>query len=84
MGKYGKAASGWLKIIWRAVGLLLLLAMPAVSYLLLEYVTGNLFEIYTDMAVWNVLWIFAFYLAAFALSGSTRVAVPLISAFFFL
>ncbi len=83
MGKYGKAASGWLKIIWRAVGLLLLLAMPAVSYLLLEYVTGNLFEIYTDMAVWNVLWIFAFYLAAFALSGSTRVAVPLISAFFF-
>lgn len=75
---------GYLKTIWRAAGLLLLLSMPVISYLLFEYVTGNLFEIYTEMAVLNVMWIFVLYLLVFALSGSTRIAVPLVSAFLLL
>lgn len=61
------------------VGYLSLL-MPMISYLLFEYVTGNITKIQHGMAALNVMWMAVFYLAAFTLSGTTRLAVPAVSA----
>ena len=33
--------------------------------------------------LWNILWIAVFYMIAFAVSGTSRIAVPLISLLFF-
>ncbi len=55
------------------------LLMPVISYLLFEYVTGNLPWISPEMAALNILWIAVFYLAVFSLSGTTRIAVPVVS-----
>lgn len=60
------------------VGFLSLL-MPVISYLLFEYVTGNAAKIPPAMAVLNVMWFAVFYLAVFVLSGTTRIAIPVVS-----
>lgn len=61
-----------------------LLLAPCVSYVLFEYVTGNLDTVASYMAALNIAWIFALYLAVFAVSGLSRVAVPAVSAALFL
>ena len=76
MGKYGKYG-------WKTVNILAFLLMPVVSYLAFEYVTGNLATIPLDMAVLNILWIGALYLAVFAFCQTTRIAVPLVSVLLF-
>lgn len=70
-----------LKFIWTLTGIFLFLMMPVVSYRLFEYVTGNLRQISPDMEVLNIFWIFLLYLAVFSFSGTSRVAVPVVSAF---
>ncbi len=74
--KYGKYG-------WKTVNILAFLLMPVVSYLAFEYVTGNLATIPLDMAVLNILWIGALYLAVFAFCQTTRIAVPLVSVLLF-
>lgn len=61
-------------------GTVCLILVPCVSYVLFEYVTGNLATVPGDMAVWNIAWMYVLYLAAFAVSGTSRIAVPVISA----
>ena len=68
-----------IKIIWNVFGTVCLILVPCVSYVLFEYVTGNLATVPGDMAVWNIAWIYVLYLAVFAVSGTSRVAVPVVS-----
>nr|WP_330411412.1 sulfatase-like hydrolase/transferase [Enterocloster clostridioformis] len=44
-----------------------------------EYVTGNLDTVPYYMAVLNIGWIYVLYLALFAVTGRTRIAVPAVS-----
>lgn len=67
--KYGRTALG-------IAGLIL---TPALSHLLFEDVTGNLPEIPFSMALLNICWIGVLYLAAFLVSGRSRISIPLIS-----
>lgn len=73
----------YLKIIWNIIGTVCLLLVPCVSYILFEYVTGNLATVSVSMAALNIAWIYVLYLIAFALSGTSRVAVPVVSAALF-
>ena len=68
-----------IKIIWNVFGTVCLILVPCVSYVLFEYVTGNLATVPGDMAVWNIAWIYVLYLAVFAVSGTSRAAVPVVS-----
>lgn len=65
-----------IKYIWYIVGTVSLLMAPVVSYFMFEYVTGNLDTVPYYMAVLNIGWIYVLYLALFAVTGRTRVAVP--------
>ncbi|EEG52040.1 arylsulfatase [[Clostridium] asparagiforme DSM 15981] len=47
--------------------------------MLFELVTGNLAAVPSYMAALNIGWIYVLYLAAFAVCGRTRIAVPLVS-----
>ena len=67
----------------KGIGIAGLALMPAVSYVLFESVTGNLAKISPFMALLNICWIAVLYLAAFVLSGRSRIAVPLISILLF-
>jgi phosphoglycerol transferase MdoB-like AlkP superfamily enzyme len=58
--------------------------MPAISFVLFEYVTGNIYYIEPFFVKLNLLWYQAAYLLLFGLSGSTRIAVPVASGFFYL
>ena len=58
-----------------------LLLVPCISYLLFEYVTGNLATVSVSMAVLNIAWMYVLYLMLFAVSGTTRAAVPVVSVF---
>nr|WP_303620782.1 alkaline phosphatase family protein [Enterocloster clostridioformis] len=62
--------------IWYIVGTVSLLMAPVVSYFMFEYVTGNLDTVPYYMAVLNIGWIYVLYLALFAVTGRTRIAVP--------
>lgn len=73
MKKYAKTAGG-------VLGLIL---SPVFSYLLFEYVTGNLLKIPVSQAAMNVGWMFLLYLAVFSLSGSSRVSIPVSSFIFY-
>ena len=53
-----------------AGGVLGIILSPVFSYLLFEYVTGNLLKIPVSQAAMNVGWMFLLYLAVFSLSGS--------------
>lgn len=61
-----------------------MLLIPCVSYILFEYVTGNLPAIPLFMAALNIGWIYLLYLAVFAVSGSTRIGIPLTAVFLYL
>lgn len=71
----------WLNRIWEIRGVPCLLMTPWISYLLFEQVTGNLASISIPMALLNIAWIFILYLMVFAVSGGSRVSVPLVSVF---
>lgn len=73
-----------IKLFWRAAGFLLLFLMPLFSYIIFETITGNLQEIGESRALLNILWIGAFYLFFFAFSGTSRIAVPVVSSMLFL
>lgn len=66
----------------KAAGGLCLFLMPVLSYILFEYVTGNLWQIPFRWAILNIGWFYALYLILFGLLGSTRIAVPLSSLIF--
>lgn len=68
----GKTAARW-------IGTACLLLVPCASYVLFELVTGNLAAVPSYMAALNIGWIYVLYLAAFAVCGRTRIAVPLVS-----
>lgn len=70
-----------LKLIWRMIGTLCLLLAPWVSYVLFEHVTGNLPSIPFNMILLNVAWIYVLYLVTFAVSGSSRITLVLVSVF---
>lgn len=72
-----------IRLVWKAAGFLLLFLMPVASYLVFETITGNLQFIWAERAVLNILWIGVFYLIAFAVSGTSRIAVPVISLLLF-
>ena len=63
------------KIIRKIIGIIGLILAPFVSYVLFEYVTGNLQNIPVNMALLNVYWIALFYLIVFAVTGSTRLTL---------
>ena len=65
-----------IKYIWYIVGTVSLLMAPVVSYFMFEYVTGNLDTVPYYMAALNIGWIYVLYLALFAVTGRTRIAVP--------
>lgn len=67
--------TGWKKIRL-GIGIAGLVLMPAVSYVLFEWVTGNLQTIYPLCAAVNILLMGSLYLAVFALTGRSRIAVP--------
>lgn len=71
------------KYLKTAGGVLGLIMSPVFSYLLFEYVTGNLLKIPVSQAVMNVGWMFLLYLAVFSLSGSSRVSIPVSSFIFY-
>lgn len=71
--KHGKTAAG-------VIGMLL---APFLSYIMFEYVTENLTYIPTKMALLNICLIYFVYLAVFAVSGSSRITVPVSSGIFF-
>lgn len=65
-----------IKNIWYIVGTVSLLMAPVVSYFMFEYVTGNLDTVPYYMAALNIGWIYVLYLALFAVTGRSRIAVP--------
>lgn len=75
-------------LLWgrRAVRILFsafLLTIPCISYVLFEYVTGNLSTIPYYMAALNIGWIYILYLLVFAASGRTRITIPAVSILLF-
>ena len=68
-----------IKYIWYTVGTVCLLMAPVASYFMFEYVTGNLDTVPYYMAALNIGWIYVLYLALFAVTGRTRIAVPAVS-----
>lgn len=71
--KYGK-------LLLKGIGICLHMLMPVLSYLLFEYVTGNLSHIAQPYAVFSILWVAVIYLAAFGFFGNTRLSAPLVAA----
>lgn len=67
-----------------AAGAVLFCLMPVLSYVLFEYLTGNLAFISPGKAVLNILWIGVLYLIILMISGTTRIAVPAASVIFFI
>ncbi len=67
----------------KVMGPLLLILSPVFSYVLFEYVTGNLSQIAPKLALLNIIWISMFYLAVFLIGGTTRIAIPVVSFFLF-
>ncbi|WP_438830315.1 LTA synthase family protein [Lacrimispora indolis] len=74
----------WCKTAGLFMTTAIMLLIPCVSYILFEYVTGNLPAIPLFMAALNIGWIYLLYLAVFAVSGSTRIGIPLTAVFLYL
>lgn len=73
----------WCRPARNFLGALCLILMPYASFGLFEYVTGNLANIPPYMAALNIAWISVLYLAVFAVSGSSKTAVPVVSLFLY-
>ncbi|MBR5268329.1 MAG: sulfatase-like hydrolase/transferase [Lachnospiraceae bacterium] len=67
------------KIIRNVIGLFGLLCAPFLSFVLFEYVTGNLSSIPIKMALLNVYWIALLYLLVFAVTSSSRLTLGIAS-----
>lgn len=75
---------GWFRKIGIFASVVILLFIPCISYVLFEYVTGNLSAIVPSKVILNVGWIYVLYLIFFAFSGSTRIAIPVVSVILYL
>ena len=73
-----------LRILRSMAGLLCFFLMPFVSFYLFETVTGNLANIEGIFRAYNIAFIYCLYLLLFGISGSTRIAIPIVSAALFL
>jgi phosphoglycerol transferase MdoB-like AlkP superfamily enzyme len=71
------------KILAKGTKIFLHMFMPVLSFLLFEWVTGNLFHLSRPFLVLGILWTAVFYLAAFGIFGNTRFSLPLVSLFFY-
>ena len=65
------------------IGVAGLISMPVLSYILFETVTGNLMKISGLLALLNILWFFLFYMAVFAVTGSSRLTIGFSSVAFY-
>ena len=72
-----------MKILAKGTKIFLHMFMPVLSFLLFEWVTGNLFHLSRPFLVLGILWTAVFYLAAFGIFGNTRFSLPLVSLFFY-
>ncbi len=63
------------KVIRKFISVIGLILAPFISYVLFEYVTGNLQSIPLNMALLNVYWIALFYMILFAITGSSRLTI---------
>lgn len=77
-----KDKRSWI-ILWRMIGGACILAMPVVSFVLFETVTGNLLNIKSFYCRLNIMWYYAVYLILFGITGTSRLSVPLASVFFY-
>lgn len=73
----------YVKILAKGTKIFLHIFMPVLSFLLFEWVTGNLFHLSRPFLVLGILWTAVFYLAAFGIFGNTRFSLPLVSLFFY-
>ena len=73
----------YVKILAKGTKIFLHMFMPVLSFLLFEWVTGNLFHLSRPFLVLGILWTAVFYLAAFGIIGNTRFSLPLLSLFFY-
>lgn len=73
----------YVKILAKGTKIFLHMFMPVLSFLLFEWVTGNLFHLSRPFLVLGILWTAVFYLAAFGIFGNTRFSLPLVSLFFY-
>lgn len=71
--------NSYVRRIGRGTGILCLLLVPAVSFVLFEYVTGNLHSISRNLSRLNIGWFYAYYILLFGLTGSSRLMLPLAS-----
>lgn len=69
MEPYKKGPGYW-------IGIVVLLAGPAVSYGVFEWITGNLAEIQGRYLVMNLIYYYAFYMLFAALTNSVRIVYP--------
>ncbi len=74
--------TGWKKVRL-GIGIGGLILMPVISYTLFEWVTGNLGTVDPVCAVINILLMGCLYLAVFAVTGRSRIAVPAASLLLF-
>lgn len=72
-----------MKILAKGTKIFLHMFMPVLSFLLFEWVTGNLFHLSRPFLVLGILWTAVFYLAAFGIFGNTRFSLPLVSLLFY-
>lgn len=79
-GKILKIEIRWFR---KAAGFLLLFLMPIFSFVAFETITGNLLWIWEERMLLNILWIAAFTMIVFAVSGTSRIAVPVVSLLLF-
>ncbi len=73
-----------LRVLRSMAGLLCFFLMPFVSFYLFEMVTGNLGNIEGIFRAYNIAFIYCLYLLLLGISGSTRIAIPIVSAALFL
>ncbi len=73
----------YVKILAKGTKIFLHMFMPVLSFLLFEWVTGNLFHLSRPFLVLGILWTAVFYLAAFGIFCNTRFSLPLVSLFFY-
>lgn len=78
-----KKVGKFVRILAKGTGIGLHMLMPVLSFLLFEYVTGNLSHISRPFAVLGILWTAVVYLTAFGVLGTTCLSLPLVSLLFY-
>lgn len=75
----GKKGKRIFSLICHILGLVVLLAGPAVSYGVFEWITGNLMEIQGIYLVINLLFFYALYLMLAGVTNSPRIVYPVLN-----